>query len=278
MKLVKMMENLKFYKRYTATDEFGENIHITAQKRELYHYESPVHWHNYFEIEFILDGAAAYMQNGKEYTAEEGHIHLLTPVDFHSFKAEGNLTLINISFDEEMLTDRMLSLLTDKNFKKIHKAQKSDFDRLIKACELLIHECETDGRCKSQLCEYILFSFFALNSNKFISDTDTSELKGIGKALFYLELHFREDISLKKLSDISGFNTTYFSELFRTVTGENFTERLSTLRINYAKSLLKKGFSVTDACFSSGFGSLSNFLSVFKKKCGITPSEYRKKL
>lgn len=273
--MVRMMENLKFYKRYTATEQFGKNIHITAQKRELYHYESPVHWHNYFELELILDGTATYMQNGKKYTANERHIHLLTPVDFHSFKAEGTLSLINISFDEEMLTDRMLSLLTDKNLKKIHKAEKSDFDRLVKACELLIHECKTDGECKSQLCEYILFSLFAMNSNKLIKDTNAPELKGIGKAIFYLELHFREDISLKKLANISGFNTTYFSELFRTVTGENFTERLATLRINYAKSLLKNGFSVTDACFSSGFGSLSNFLAVFKKRCGVTPSFYK---
>jgi len=269
------MDNLKFYKRYTTTEQFGKNIHITAQKRELHHHDSPVHWHNYFEIEFILSGTASYMQNGKEYTAEEGHIHFLTPVDFHSFKAEDNLTLINISFDEEMLTDRMLSLLTNKNFKKIHNTQKSDFDRLVKACELLIHECETDGKCKSQLCEYIFFSFFDLNSDKLTNNTDISELKGISKALFYLELHFREDISLKKLADISGFNTTYFSELFRTVTGENFTERLATLRINYAKNLLKNGFTVTDACFSSGFGSLSNFLAVFKKRCGVTPSYYK---
>ena len=140
----------------------------------------------------------------------------------------------------------------------------------------MIYECETDGNCKSQLCEYILFSFLNSQSNNPVKKDETMQLKGIGKAIFYLELHFREDVSLKKLADISGFNTTYFSELFRNVTGENFSERLATLRINYAKSLLKKGFPVTEVCFSSGFGSLSNFLTTFKKKCNISPSEYKK--
>ena len=75
-----------------------------------------------------------------------------------------------------------------------------------------------------------------------------------------------------------GFNPSYFSELFRHATGESFSARLSKLKIRYAKTLLSQGFSVTDSCYRSGFGSTNNFLYTFKKLEGISPSEYKKRL
>ena len=91
-----------------------------------------------------------------------------------------------------------------------------------------------------------------------------------------MELHFREDISLASIAAEVGYHPAYFSELFKRTTGETFMESLTKLRIGYARSMLLSGFSVSDACFLSGFGSLSNFLEMFKRNCKITPSEYRK--
>ena len=71
---------------------------------------------------------------------------------------------------------------------------------------------------------------------------------------------------------------TDVSELFRRVTGQSFTERLAVLKTRHAKTLLSQGFSVTDACFRSGFGSTNNFLYTFKKLEGVAPSEYKKRL
>jgi len=269
------MDDFKKLKRYLANELFGENVHLTAEKRELMGYASPIHWHNYFELEIMLEGEADYMLNGRVYKATKGTVFLMTPIDFHSFTAKEKFKIINISFDEEMLTERMLSTLTKKKLKHYLKLNLEELDRFIKASELLIHEYETNSFCQAQLCEYIILSL--LTSDEMINQKTEHSIQesGIRKAILYLDLHFRENITLGKLADISGFNPTYFSELFKQITGENFSERLSTLRINYAKTLLKNGFTVTDACYSSGFGSVSNFLTAFKRKCGVTPSYYK---
>ena len=81
-----------------------------------------------------------------------------------------------------------------------------------------------------------------------------------------MQLHFRERITLKQLSGISGYSETYFSELFRKTTGQTYIERLQTLRLRYATVLLSNGLRVTDACYESGFGSISSFQVAFKKK------------
>ena len=66
-----------------------------------------------------------------------------------------------------------------------------------------------------------------------------------------------------------------FSEMFTSYFGQTFSSKLNDLKTNYAKVLLKSGFSVTETCFRSGFRSMSSFLTVFKEKTGIPPKKYK---
>ena len=90
-------------------------------------------------------------------------------------------------------------------------------------------------------------------------------------------MHFAEKITLESVATVAGYNAAYFSDLFSRLTGETYIEALSRIRLGHAKSMLAGGFSVSDACFMSGFGSLSNFLDVFKKHYKISPHEYKKR-
>lgn len=260
--------------RLMAGDEIG-NRHITVERHVSLDY--PQHWHNYFEIEIIVEGTGSYIFNGIAFPIGKGDAFLLTPVDFHQIEATSPLELINISFDEVWLSEYMRTFLYTADFAKKQRFEGMDYERLIMAAELLRHECESDAPCINQLLEYLLSRFMPQEILQTKTAASQMHLTGIKKAAAYIELHFREKVTLQQLSAISGYSPTYFSELFRKVTGENYIERLTSLRVNYAKALLASGLSVSDACFESGFGSLTNFLAVFKEKCGMPPSEYRRK-
>lgn len=247
--------------------------HIQVEKHRFSAY--PLHWHDYFEIEIIAEGSGVCRFNGERYPLSKGEAYLLTPLDFHEIEACSSVELINISFDETLLSESMRAALYSANFSKLRKFEGESYDRFINAAKLLCHEYESKGPCVIQLLEYMLSRFLSQTPNA-SSIGNQDQLAGIKPALEYIELHFRDRITLEKLASISGYNPTYFSERFRKMTGENYIDRLTALRINYAKGLLANGLSVTEACYASGFGSLSNFLAVFKKKCGLPPSEYRK--
>ncbi len=236
----------------------------------------PQHWHNYFEVEIVVEGAGVYIFNGTAHPICKGDAYFLTPLDFHEIKASSPVEVINISFDEVWLSEKVRTFLYTKDFEKIRRFHGNDYERIIMAAELLRYECEADAPCIHQLLEYLL-SRFVQETKQQGAITSQLHLTGIKKAVAYIELHFREKVTLQQLAVLSGYNPTYFSELFRKFTGETYIERLTSLRINYAKALLARGLSVSDACFESGFGSLSNFLAVFKAKCGMPPSDYRKK-
>ena len=268
-----LMKEYKGLPRLTTEDKIG-NRHVAVKKHISFDF--PLHWHNYFEIEIIIDGTGSYIFNGTAYPINKGDAYLLTPVDFHEIEASSPVELINISFDEMWLSENIRTFLYTTNFTKMRRFDTHDYERLIIAAELLRHECETDAPCTNQLLEYLLSRFVQCERLPSESVVNQLHLSGIKKAVAYIELHFREKVTLQQISAMSGYNPTYFSELFRKLTGETYIERLTSLRINYAKALLARGCSVSDACFESGFGSLSNFLSVFKAKCGMPPSEYRK--
>ena len=269
-----LMKEYKSLPRLMTGDKIG-NRHVAVEKHISLDY--PLHWHNYFEIEIIIDGTGSYIFNGTAYSINKGDAYLLTPVDFHEIEASSPVELINISFDEMWLSESMRTFLYTTDFTKTRRFDTRDYERLIMAVELLRHECKTDGPCINQLLEYLLSRFILHDTKQYDSVANQVHLTGIKKAVAYIELHFREKVTLQQISAMSGYNPTYFSELFRKLTGESYIERLTSLRINYAKALLTSGLSVSDACFESGFGSLSNFLVAFKAKCGMSPSEYRKK-
>lgn len=271
MKTSKSCKKMAQMNRPLIMDE--NHITISTHHSKGYH----THWHKYFEIEIVTSGKGLHNLNGVDAPIQKGSIYLLGPTDFHGIYAPTGISMINISFDEEMLSDEVLSFLISSAPKKAYELNDDEYIRIIMATKLLQHECESGGECKKQLCQYIL-SFFTKNMN--IENMDYinhTQLSGIRKSILYLEMHFREKLTLEILAKQAGFNPTYFSELFKKVTGETYVDRLNNLRSGYASMLLSGGFSVNDACFMSGFGSLSNFLSVFKSRFDMTPGEYKLK-
>ncbi|MFT3740962.1 MAG: helix-turn-helix transcriptional regulator [Breznakibacter sp.] len=59
-------------------------------------------------------------------------------------------------------------------------------------------------------------------------------------------------------------------------TSKSFVDFVNEMQLGYATHLLiETSKSVGKICFEYGFNSISNFNRIFKKKQGVTPSEFR---
>lgn len=103
-----------------------------------------------------------------------------------------------------------------------------------------------------------------------------NDADAVSAALEYIAMHFGEDIDMRNLARSLNINYTYFSELFKRQTGENFSMRLTRTRMEHAKTLLANpALRVQDIGRQVGYDSAKHFARAFKKHTGMTPSEYR---
>lgn len=99
----------------------------------------------------------------------------------------------------------------------------------------------------------------------------------IKKVITYINLHYRNNISLKSAAETIHVNSTYLSTLFKRELGISFVAYLNSVRLAHAEELLNNpALTVTEVCLSTGFSSSSYFTKLFKAKNGTTPNEYRR--
>ena len=92
----------------------------------------------------------------------------------------------------------------------------------------------------------------------------------------YINHHISEDISLEQLSQNLCYSTAYLSRLIKKSTGQTFSELLQNLRMQKAQELLTTTDDKVNVVASkAGYNDISYFISMFKKKTGVTPTEYR---
>ncbi len=99
----------------------------------------------------------------------------------------------------------------------------------------------------------------------------------VEKLKLYLKSHHHENITLKMLEDEFFFNASYISRIFKSKTGENYSDYLLRIRIEHAKELLANtNRSIIQISEMAGFGSSKYFSRIFKSVTGMSPVEYRR--
>lgn len=102
--------------------------------------------------------------------------------------------------------------------------------------------------------------------------------KIIDDAKVYINKNYNQDISLDDVSREVNVSPYYFSKLFKDDTGEGFIEYLTNIRIEKAKELLTDtDYSMREICQMVGYTDPNYFSRAFKKKVGVTPTEFKEK-
>lgn len=100
--------------------------------------------------------------------------------------------------------------------------------------------------------------------------------KVIDAAKEYILKNYNRDISLDDVSREVNISPYYFSKLFKDDTGAGFIEYLTNIRIEKAKELISgTEYSMKEICQMVGYTDPNYFSRSFKKKVGVTPTEYK---
>lgn len=115
--------------------------------------------------------------------------------------------------------------------------------------------------------------------NKIAEQRNSIGRQAVMKAKEFIESNYAAEISLKEVANAVYLNPSYFSQLFKETTGENFINYLTRVRIEKARDLLKKSdYKIYEVAQAVGYTDQAYFSRIFKQIVGLNPADYRRRL
>jgi AraC-like DNA-binding protein len=219
---------------------------------------------------FIRSGTMTLKQNGQSYHAQKGEIILLDCLTPHTYFAQGNVEFLYLHFggcNAQALAAEISAespiLCRDKNL-LIGEQLYTMFTRYTHNSILNPPE--------ESLCIYQLLMWLAMPQQSQIRPNDPIHL-----TVQYIRANIGKPITLEELAKHAHLSVGHFSHEFKRMTGFAPLEYVINTRIEKAKMLLlQTTLSVTDIAYEVGYESGSSLSSLFIKKIGCSPREYRR--
>lgn len=258
--------------------DYYEDVGVVFQKNNRP--SNLEHWHNCYEIEYVISGTLKEIINGHVYEVSSGDLCVITPNDYHKVDRDNNELLIcNIMFNEGLINENLLSKLETKPIQTDVIAKLSPEERSI--VDFFIGSIETELKNKKQDCElvvrYLINIILAIGIRSGMKNSGIiGDYYKIRKAIRFIKSNFEKPLGLKTVAEEVGFEPNYFSYQFSKNMGVSFKTFVNEVRLNYAaRKLEESAMPITEIAFNSGFGSVATFNRQFMKRYGLTPSNYR---
>lgn len=92
----------------------------------------------------------------------------------------------------------------------------------------------------------------------------------------YIARHYMKTLTLEEISKHVHLNASYLSIVFKKETGQNFSDYLTSYRVEMAKNMLRQGdMSIAAISEAVGYADSKYFSRIFTRLVGIKPSAYR---
>jgi AraC-like DNA-binding protein len=269
---------LEQLERFTADALEVPESHIMVLRQRLR--RADVHWHDFYELVLVLDGAARHVVNGAARMIGPGDAFLLTPADFHEITVvgDGELECYNVVIEPAGPERQFPELLPPATGGAVWMA--SSFDEAEADFHRLWKEAEGARPGRGALMQALLRCILVEFSRRCATPGDPHPVpgadSGLRRAVLFVDHHFREQLTLADAAAQAHLSVNYFSERFREFTGTSFQSYLQQRRLRFARSLLgSTDLGITEVCHASGFNSLSHFGRAFRRCYGRSPSAFR---
>ncbi len=131
---------------------------------------------------------------------------------------------------------------------------------------------------KAVLMEMLVYILRGLNEDHinvvpYLSKSQRRQQQIVNYTVYYLENHYKEEITLEKLAQDQFLSPTYLSKIFKEATGVSPINYLIEIRLKRAKDMLKNdNLTIKEVASAVGYQDAYHFSKSFKKLYGVSPS------
>lgn len=286
------MINTELFKEVSPLSSKDCFILIERQKTN---FNFPIHIHPECELNFIENakGAQRIVGDSIEEIDEEELVLVTNPHLEHAWKdyrnVSKNIHEITIQFHPDLLTDTFLNknqmISIRQLFRHAERGVAFSRESIAKVRPLLkTLTCENDSIYS---LIKLLIILHELSIDKGMRELSTGQFaanvmhqhssdESLGRVMDYLSRHYSEVIRLSEVAEMVNMSESSFCRFFKQHTSKSFIDFLTDIRLGAAsRALIDSSLSIAEIGYDCGFNNLSNFNRIFKKKKGVTPSEFR---
>ena len=286
------MINTELFKEVSPLSSKDCFILIERQKTN---FNFPIHIHPECELNFIENakGAQRIVGDSIEEIDEEELVLVTNPHLEHAWKdyrnVSKNIHEITIQFHPDLLTDTFLNknqmISIRQLFRHAERGVAFSRESIAKVRPVLqTLTCENDSFYS---LIKLLIILHELSIDKGMRELSTGQFaanvmhqhssdESLGRVMDYLSRHYSEVIRLSEVAEMVNMSESSFCRFFKQHTSKSFIDFLTDIRLGAAsRALIDSSLSIAEIGYDCGFNNLSNFNRIFKKKKGVTPSEFR---
>ena len=248
------------------------------------------HYHNTYELIYIIEGIASIEINSRKYEAFPGSLIFINHLESHGVEVlqvpyNRYYLLIKPQFFQKIIDDRrLISIFTHRPEDFLHIIRLNENEKesvtslFMQIKEELDSKLELRHSGAAALMQLLFIHLYRNHRPNFPFTELSGPMNIIRQVQEYIDEHYLEPVKLKEVSDMFFMDMCYISRLFKKISGFSFKEYLILQRLSAAKDLLVNGnMSITQVCINSGFCNVNHFIRTFKQNEGISPYQYRKK-
>ncbi len=245
-----------------------------------------LHSHTFYEIYFLIKGSRSIVFEHHKVNMTPGCFFIIPPFVPHLTEG-GAFERINIFFSPEYIDRTFISkplfnstgvyTMDGENFKIV--SSLLDTATKIKTKNSLKNFVADDASISACFLNTILWYLINCNLSPIEIDLNTKKNKKdneIMKIIEYINNNPQEKITLESLCDKFFFTKTNLYKRFHRFLSMPIGEYIMFTKLNHAKMLLhstNKG--IDEIAFECGFSSQNYFSLIFKKKLGLSPTQFR---
>lgn len=261
------------------------NLKVLYAHKSVYNdnWNSRIHFHPFTEVYFILNGRGKFTIEDEIIDVEKDDFIIINSNIGHTeYPEKGVNTFEYISFGIEGISissyTNKLDLVENNYLKKSTTNYEISFRRFF---ENILREFEANEDYSLSYINSLATILMIYVLRKYDSEIIISHEKKVNRQIDYIKNYmdnnYSEDIKLEDLANMAYMNKFHLISEFKIAYRVTPIEYLILKRIDVTKNLLiTTNHSMEEISSLVGFNSQSYFNQVFKKKVGITPSQYRR--
>lgn len=240
------------------------------------HYERVIDQNIMF---MVLEGSLHIKVDGTEYSLHEGEVLFIRANAYHVGFKPAAVTYYWIHFQPKLIKymEKATNPYDAESIIIPMVLKLAHVENVVVLVNQLIHyyRREKNNSLHNYLLTAILIDI-ANQSNSKLQEELSGKHRRFEEIACYIEANYLENLQVAEIAWKFGYNPKYLVRLFRTFMNTTVIEYINEVRLRVAEGLL---LSTNNTVFSiaenSGFNSYRNFMKVFKKKYGISPTQYR---